>query len=141
MVDSDTFDKYERFIAQAENPDIRVCSKCKSICSSGSTKKPSIQCQCGHVYCFTHGDAHPRRSCAEWVRDNMATEASTLRFIKDTTKPCPRCKVPTHKSEGCNHMRCSRCQGEWCWLCARGITPGGAYPAHYKWWNPFGSFA
>jgi hypothetical protein len=38
-------------------------------------------------------------------------------------------------------MRCSRCQAEWCWLCARSITPGGAYPAHYKWWNPFGLFS
>ena len=68
----------------------------------------------------------------------MESEESSMRFIKTTSKPCPRCKVPTHKSEGCNHMRCSRCQEEWCWLCGRGITPGGAYPAHYKWWNPLG---
>ncbi len=92
-VDSATFEKYERFLAQAENPNIRVCSRCKAVCSSGSIKQPSIKCQCGHVYCFTHGDAHPNKSCAQWVRDNMETEDSSLRFIKDTTKPCPRCKV------------------------------------------------
>jgi hypothetical protein len=138
-VDSETFDKYERFVAQAANPNIRVCSRCKAVCSMASANTPSIKCQCGHVYCFTHGDAHLNKSCAQWVRDNMESESETLRYIKDTSKPCPRCKVPTHKSEGCNHMRCSRCQEEWCWLCGRGITAGGAYPAHYKWWNPFGA--
>lgn len=39
-----------------------------------------------------------------------------LLSIKNT-KQCPGCDAPIEKNMGCNHMTCSRCHCEFCWLC------------------------
>ena len=32
-------------------------------------------------------------------------------------KKCPHCGIITEKYEGCNHITCSKCNYQWCWLC------------------------
>jgi hypothetical protein len=130
--------KYRRFKFEKANPNSRVCSRCDNR-QDASASKPSILCSsCGHTYCFTHGDAHPNKTCAQWARDNYASEKQSLKAISMNSKPCPDCKVPTQKSEGCNHMKCTQCHAEWCWICGREIEGGSSFPDHYKWWNVFG---
>ena len=34
-------------------------------------------------------------------------------------KQCPKCKIYTEKNEGCNHMKCTECKFQWCWLCEK----------------------
>ena len=51
--------------------------------------------------------------------------------------PCPRCKVDTVKTSGCNHMTCQACGAEWCWLCRRIFGPGGE-ELHYAPFNVLG---
>ncbi|XP_068757054.1 E3 ubiquitin-protein ligase parkin-like isoform X2 [Montipora capricornis] len=46
-------------------------------------------------------------------------EADSQRVIERTSKKCPGCQANTEKNEGCNHMTCSRCKTQWCWICVK----------------------
>ena len=84
-------------------------------------------------YCFTHGDSHVGQSCADWARSHAVVEKATASSIKKDSKKCPQCRVITYKTEGCNHMHCTRCGCDWCWICASKFdAQGRAYPLHYK---------
>ena len=90
------------------------------------------------------------------MRSHAAVEKATASQIKKDSKKCPQCRVVTYKTDGCNHMHCSRCGCDWCWICASKFdAQGRAYPLHYKvrsarsprcgsvahsfqWWNFFG---
>ena len=39
-------------------------------------------------------------------------------------KRCPYCKFWTEKNEGCNHMTCSQCKFQWCWICEQECVIG-----------------
>ena len=40
-------------------------------------------------------------------------------YIYSTTKPCPnpRCRFRIHKTGGCSHMKCTKCNSVFCWYC------------------------
>ena len=40
-------------------------------------------------------------------------------WVREHTRPCPRCAAPILKSGGCNAMVCSRCRLHFCWACMR----------------------
>jgi len=39
-------------------------------------------------------------------------------------KYCPNCKRKVQKTIGCDHMTCTKCKYEWCWLCGRNYISG-----------------
>ncbi len=49
----------------------------------------------------------------EQARINGATTAELERI----SKACPHCGGRIQKTEGCNHMTCDFCHGEFCWIC------------------------
>ena len=55
--------------------------------------------------------------------DNSIREFAKNNFIKK----CPNCSIITEKSSGCNHIICSKCSYQWCWLCNEKYTE-----EHYK---------
>ena len=66
-----------------------------------------------------------------WLRKNSA-ESENANWILANTKPCPKCKRPIEKAQGCMHMVCSQCRSEFCWLCLgnwadHGERTGGYY--------------
>lgn len=63
-------------------------------------------------------EAHRPLGCnllRKWVEKN-ADEAENVTWILANTKPCPKCKNPIEKNQGCMHMTC-RCGFQFCWLC------------------------
>jgi hypothetical protein len=46
-------------------------------------------------------------------------------------KPCPKCNIPIQKSKDCNHMKCTYCDADFCYLC--GIHLISKHPTdHYN---------
>jgi hypothetical protein len=39
-------------------------------------------------------------------------------FILNTTTPCPNCNVFIEKDGGCDHMTCSQCSYQFCYICS-----------------------
>ena len=62
---------------------------------------------------------------------NPDTVASVA-LLKESTKPCPNCKVPVHKTEGCDQMFCTQCKRLWSWNTGKFETRG--HNPHYLQW-------
>ncbi|KAI1773098.1 hypothetical protein F4818DRAFT_443461 [Hypoxylon cercidicola] len=43
-------------------------------------------------------------------------EEETNRVFYGLTKPCPECRVPIEKNQGCDHMICLRCGRHFSWM-------------------------
>ena len=135
IVSKDLVYRYIRLREMRSDQNARECPKCGKI-QIGDPSHPAMVCadtNCQVVFCFFHSDAHPDETCEEYRRRTIKNEKSTQRYLKHHSKPCPKCKISTQKSGGCNHMTCRSCQQDWCWLCGRVYTPN-----HYDLNNPEG---
>ncbi|XP_075131079.1 E3 ubiquitin-protein ligase RNF14-like [Leptodactylus fuscus] len=59
-------------------------------------------------------------------------EMKSHEWVKGNSKPCPSCKAPIEKIDGCNKMACSGCKQFFCWICLK-ILP---QDDPYKHFNP-----
>ena len=51
-------------------------------------------------------------SCRETLEEGHECNPETLeslKFLKSDAKPCPTCKTLIHRTEGCDHMKCTLC--------------------------------
>merc|ERR1739848_632876 len=82
---------------------------------------------CQEATCFTCGQAyHCPATCdqvAHW-EEKSQDDSETKNWLQANTKPCPQCKTPIEKDNGCNHMKCRKptCRFEFCWLCLQHTT-------------------
>ena len=98
----------------------KVC-ECINICTKPKFMKEHktnqgincLECQmnlcvggCGKPY-------HGNTPC-----DVSEDEQSEL-LIKSECVKCPNCMILTYKVDGCNHMKCERCNTHFCYLCAQ----------------------
>ncbi|AES70963.2 probable E3 ubiquitin-protein ligase ARI8 [Medicago truncatula] len=80
-----------------------------------------VSCLCSYSFCWNcTEDAHRPVDCdtvSKWILKNSAESENTT-WILAYTKPCPKCKRPIEKNNGCMHMTCTQpCRFEFCWLC------------------------
>ncbi|XP_021721720.1 probable E3 ubiquitin-protein ligase ARI7 [Chenopodium quinoa] len=95
-----------------------------------------VKCLCSHAFCWNcTEEAHRPVDCstvAKWILKNSA-ESENMNWILANSKPCPKCKRPIEKNQGCMHMSCTPpCKFEFCWLCLgawsdHGERTGGFY--------------
>ncbi|DBA01048.1 TPA: hypothetical protein N0F65_002658 [Lagenidium giganteum] len=136
VVSPEVWAKYQRFKLHKTTPNARDCPFCghSQMCSSGSVN-PQVTCvACFQVFCFVHSNAHPGKSCKAHIKATAKTDKLTAACIRGISKPCPGCQAPVQKNGGCNHMTCSVCDTDFCWLCGKQIAVGMA-ATHYEWWN------
>ena len=116
--DGKTVEKYQKFKKRAEiinNPNKKQCPKpdCDSFLQKPLTKLKYVKCENGHEYCFEClRPPHGKSSCEDILEKDfkMWSKGKVI-------KKCPKCKIYTEKNEGCNHMTCTSCKYQWCWLC------------------------
>lgn len=80
-----------------------------------------VQCtSCTTCCCFRcQLDYHAPTDCAtirKWMT-KCADDSETANYISANTKDCPECHVCIEKNGGCNHMQCTGCKYEFCWIC------------------------
>ncbi|KAI3943172.1 hypothetical protein MKW92_015931 [Papaver armeniacum] len=79
-----------------------------------------VTCECTYSFCWNCSkEAHRPADCStmeKWVLKN-SDEAENVTWILVNSKPCPNCKRPIEKGVGCNHMVCSICKFQFCWIC------------------------
>ncbi|KAF5188565.1 E3 ubiquitin-protein ligase arih1, partial [Thalictrum thalictroides] len=95
-----------------------------------------VSCKCTHSFCWNcTEEVHRPVECdmvAKWILKNSAESENTT-WILANSKPCPKCKRPIEKRDGCMHMTCTPpCKFEFCWLCLgswsdHGNKTGGFY--------------
>ncbi|XP_034193527.1 E3 ubiquitin-protein ligase RNF19A [Osmia lignaria lignaria] len=140
--DQTQLEKYEDFMVRrvlAVEPDARWCPApdCSfAVIASGCASCPKLRCErpgCDFYFCY-HCKArwHPNQTCdaARAQRTQYYERSSSLSFSqsdsqhRDDIKPCPSCQVLIVKMDdgSCNHMNCSVCGAEFCWLCMKEIT-------------------
>ncbi|OVA04605.1 zinc finger protein [Macleaya cordata] len=95
-----------------------------------------VSCNCTHSFCWNcTEEAHRPVDCstvAKWILKNSA-ESENMNWILANSKPCPKCKRPIEKNQGCMHITCTPpCKFEFCWLCLgawsdHGERTGGFY--------------
>jgi len=103
----------------------------------------SVKCApggCGYAFCMKCGDeAHQPASC-ELLRlwqEKCQNESETANWILANTKRCPKCQTRIEKNQGCNHMSCSQCKHEFCWMCMGDWSEHGASTGGYYKCNKF----
>ncbi|KAL7534320.1 hypothetical protein ACHAXR_005791 [Thalassiosira sp. AJA248-18] len=96
--------------------------------------------KCETCFCLKCGEEpHAPVTCkdlAMW-QEKCRNESETANWILANTKPCPKCSSRIEKNQGCNHMTCSSCKYEFCWICMGNWTEHGANTGGYYKCNKF----
>ena len=126
------YSHWQRICTQKRDSSYRSCPRCGHQ-QKGSRLRSAMRCDsCQFAYCFHHSAAHPpSQSCRSYVRSQAAANKDSLVVIALTTVRCPSCAAPVEKESGCNHLCCSQCQCEFCFLCGSRYLNG----LHFWEWN------
>ncbi|CAM2713597.1 unnamed protein product [Rotaria socialis] len=68
---------------------------------------------------------HSGMTCAKYDRELIKDREfqQNKNWLRDHAKECPACHIFIQKNDGCDHMTCSRCKHEFCWLCFADFKP------------------
>ncbi|PSR98134.1 E3 ubiquitin-protein like [Actinidia chinensis var. chinensis] len=142
LASKDDKEKYNRYFLRSFIEDNRKAKWCPApgcdyavdfIVGSGIY---DVTCRCSYSFCWNcTEEAHRPVDCgtvAKWILKNSA-ESENMNWILANSKPCPKCKRPIEKNQGCMHITCTPpCKFEFCWLCLgswsdHGERTGGFY--------------
>ena len=126
------YQHYVRICALKRDGTLRNCPRCDHQ-QKGNRISSRLTCAaCQFKYCYHHSNAHPpTQSCRSYMRAQSAANKESMRVIAATTVRCPSCSAPVEKESGCNHMQCTQCECEFCFLCGARYACG----LHFWEWN------
>lgn len=81
---------------------------------------PIVKCPSYHEFCF-NCKFENHLPCPCWIVKLWITkcedDSETANWIDANTHSCPNCQSSIEKNGGCNHMTCSKCNHQFCWIC------------------------
>ena len=98
------------------NPDLVFCpiANCDGYAKKNKSSLKN-KCNNGHEFCIRCGEFwHQSGNCPE---DEVVDELFRNYCEKLRLKDCPSCGITTFKKDGCNHITCTYCRQNWCWIC------------------------
>jgi len=126
LTNSTLRDKYQEYTFSdhvKSHPELRFCPgpNCNVIVRATEPAAKRVVCShCSTTFCFKCGiDYHAPTDCEtikKWLT-KCADDSETANYISAHTKDCPKCQVCIEKNGGCNHMQCSKCKHDFCWMC------------------------
>ncbi|XP_017323872.2 E3 ubiquitin-protein ligase ARIH2 isoform X2 [Ictalurus punctatus] len=119
-------DKYRRYLFRdyvESHFQLQLCpgADCPIVIKVQEPRARRVQCsRCDEVFCFKCRQMyHAPTDCAtirKWLT-KCADDSETANYISAHTKDCPKCNICIEKNGGCNHMQCSKCKHDFCWMC------------------------
>lgn len=101
-----------------------------------STEGRRFICDACHAETCTscHVQWHNGLTCAMFKSGKQVEGRLQEWMMKDPSnrKNCPSCKAPIEKVAGCNHMKCSQCKSQICWLCLEVFTTAEGVYNHQR---------
>lgn len=67
-----------------------------------------------------------------------SSDKASLKMIKETTKPCPKCASRIYRISGCSQMFCTTCHTGFDWVTGEIITSNFHNPHRMEWLNSLG---
>ena len=122
--DKALLEKYQKLYRRkqlAANPNIQLCPypDCESYAEKGGNKFVTCK-ENNHKFCFNClKDWHENKNCEMELNKSFEKWKDPYKV-----KRCPKCKYFIEKNEGCNHITCSNCKYQWCWLCQQEYKKG-----------------
>ncbi|CAD8060961.1 unnamed protein product [Paramecium primaurelia] len=133
IIDQENMNKLKRFrkikMVQSDQ-NIIWCPRpgCEEIIRKKSQEQ-KIKCICGQFICNKcNRKFHITQSCKDQLDQDLMETAKKFKILK-----CNQCRSLIQKNDGCNHIICSQCKYQFCWLCKQKYT---IY--HFKYYNIFG---
>lgn len=79
------------------------------------------------------------KTCKEELFEDQEHECNedtvkNIEMLRKDTKPCPECKIPIHKIEGCDVMFCVSCHVSFGWRTGEILRGGPMHNPHYLDW-------
>lgn len=117
LLEPQTYARYRQFLIKSF-VDLSKTAKwcpgrdCTMAVEYRAAQQVDVQCDsCQKSFCFAcTRDAHMPIDCdglTMWMDRINQGEDDSQNWMKINTKPCPKCKRPIEKNQGCMHMTCS----------------------------------
>ena len=129
--DQTLVDRYERYVLHREIEKMDGFIWCSNPqCTSGQLHEGGesnriVTCHtCRQKTCFVHKVRwHEGLTCDEFSYNIGTNDGESQEWILTNAKKCPRCPYHIQKNDGCDHMTCTRCRHQFCWLCLADYGP------------------
>eukprot|EP01028_Stygiella_incarcerata_P007655 TRINITY_DN318_c0_g1_i2.p1 TRINITY_DN318_c0_g1~~TRINITY_DN318_c0_g1_i2.p1 ORF type:complete len:494 (-),score=90.89 TRINITY_DN318_c0_g1_i2:133-1614(-) len=145
VLPKDKYEVFSRYLLRSfvdDNPNVRWCPApgCGRAIFCATAVSRKVVCSCGHEFCFQCSrEPHQPAPCellSDWEQKEK-DDSGNSKWLVAYSKECPNCKRPINKDEGCNHMTCSVCGHEFCWICSGPWSEHGSHTGGYYSCNRF----